>query len=92
MRDRLSVSIELHSLCSSIDIGLNRIGVFHNGHIQAVQVIDKLELETDDKFKFMTVGQLLGPEFVGSVTDVEVFGRPLPDQELLKGTLGHNQV
>ena len=90
--DETVLPFEWHSFCISIDIGLKQIGVFHNGHVQAVQLLDKLELKTEDKFKFMTSGHLLGPEFVGTVTDVEVFGRPLPHQELLKWTLCENQV
>ena len=78
--DDTGLPFEWNSFCISIDIGLKRIGVFHNGHVQAIQFFDKVELETEDKFKFLTSGHLLGPEFVGTVTDLEVFGRPVPDR------------
>ena len=90
--DETVLPFEWHSFCITINIGLKQIGVFHNVHIQAVQLFDKLELQTEDKIKVLTSGHLLGPEFVGTVTDVEVFGRPLPEQELLKWTLCQNQV
>ena len=81
-----------HSFCISININLKRVTVIHNGNIQAVQVFDELQLQTEEKLRFMTFGKLLGAEFVGTLTDVEVFGKPLPDKEMIKWTLCQNQV
>ena len=71
---------------------LKKIMVFHNGNIQAVQMFDKVEIETEDKLGFLTAGHLMGTEFVGTVTDVEVFGRNVPEETLLGWTLCQNQV
>ena len=66
--------------------------VIHNGYIQAVQMFDKVKLETEDKLGFLTAGHLMGTEFVGAVTDVEVFGNTIAEETLLKWTLCQNQV
>ena len=81
-----------HSFCISINIDLKQVTVIHNGNIQAVQEFDEPKLQTEEKLRFMTFGKLLGAEFVGALTDVEVFGKPLPDEELIKWTLCQNQV
>ena len=71
---------------------LKKITVIHNGYIQAVQMFDKVKLETEDKLGFLTAGHLMGTEFVGAVTDVEVFGKQIAEETLLKWTLCQNKV
>ena len=78
---------EWHSFCISINIDLKRATVFHNGHIQAVQVFKELE----DEGQILTSGHLGGSKFVGTITDFEIFGRPLPNEKLLKWTLCQNK-
>ena len=62
---------------------LKRATVFHNGRIQAIQRFEELNDDIEDKLRFMTLGHLGGAKFVGKLMDFEVFGRPLPDKELL---------
>ena len=90
--DEVVLPFEWHSFCISINIGEKEARVFHNGHIQAIQSLEDPEDETENKSKFMTVGHLGGAKFVGLLIDFEVFGRPLPDQDLLQWTLCQNRV
>ena len=71
---------------------LKKITVIHNGNIQAVQMFDNVELETEDMLGFLTAGHLMGTEFVGALTDVEVFGKQITEETLLKWTLCQNKV
>ena len=83
---------EWHSFCISINIAIKKVAVFHNGHIQAVQAFpDTEEVKTENNFKILTSGHLGGEKFVGIVADFEVFGRPMPDQEMLEWTLCQNE-
>ena len=65
--------------------------MFHNGHIQVIQKFGELNDDIEDAFKFMTFGHLGGARFLGKIIDFEVFGRPLPNKELLQWTLCQNQ-
>ena len=89
--EEVVLPFEWHSFCISINTGLKQAAVFHNGHIQAIQLFKKLNDGTEDKTKFMTSGHLGGAKFVGTIIDFEVFGRPLPDDDLLKWTLCQNK-
>ena len=90
--DEIVLPFEWHSFCISININKKKAKVIHNGHIQAIQTFEKLEDETEDKSRFMTLGHLGGENFVGLLLDFEVFGSPLPDKNLLQWTLCENQV
>ena len=89
--DQIVLPFEWHSFCISINIGLKQAKLFHNGHIQLIQRLHELETETEDQFKFMTSGYIGGAKFQGILVDFEAFGRPLPDQDLLKWTLCQNE-
>ena len=41
--------------------------------------------------QILTSGHLGGAKFVGTITEFEIFGRPLPNEELLKWTLCQNK-
>ena len=91
--DEVVRPFEWYSFCISINIGEKEAKVFHNnGHIQAIQKFEELENKTAERSKFMTSGHLGGAKFVGKVIDFEVFGRSLPDQDLLQWTLCKNKV
>ena len=90
--DEVVLPFEWHSFCIAINIGKKEAKVFHNGHIQAIQKFEELETETAERSKFMTSGHLGGAKFVGKVIDFEVFGRHLPDKDLLHWTLCKNKV
>ena len=80
-----------HSFCLSIDVVRLEAALFHNGHVQVVQMFGEIETDTEDKYKFMTMGNLGGAKFEGMIADFNVFGRPLSDEELLGWTLCQNQ-
>ena len=82
---------EWHSFCISIDIDRKQAALFHNGHIQAIQLLEKIKDDIGDEFKFLTLGHLGGAKFVGILTEFEVFGRPLSDQKLLQWTSCENK-
>ena len=90
--DEIVLPFEWHSFCISININKKKAKVIHNGHIQAIQTFEKLEDETEDKSRFMTLGHLGGENFVGLLLDFEVFGSPLPDKNLLQWTLCDKRV
>ena len=75
-----------HSFCISIDVSRLKALVFHNGHVQAIQRFGEIETETEDKYKFMTMGHLGGAKFEGVIAEFNVFGRPLSDEELMDWT------
>ena len=85
--DEIILPFDWHSFCVSINIGLKKATVVHNGHIQAVQEFHELEGVTEDQFKFMTSGHIGGAKFQGTLMDLDVFERPLPDEDLLQWTL-----
>ena len=89
--DEVVLPFEWHSFCISINIWLKQATLFHNGHIQAIQLFKKLNENSEDQLKFMTTGHLGGAKFVGTVTDFDVFGKPLTDQELSEWTLCQNK-
>ena len=90
--DRVILPFEWHSFCISINIAVKEATVFHNGQIQAVQLFDELTHDTPDESKLMTSGHLGGAKFIGTLVDFEVFGRPLPEEDLLKWTLCQKKV
>ena len=83
---------EWHSFCISINVDLKKATVFHNGHIQAVQLFEEPEDDTDPHSKFMTTGHLGGAKFIGIIFDFEMFGTPLPEQSLIEWTLCKSKV
>ena len=89
--DEVIIPFEWHSFCISIDIGRKQTAVVHNGHVQAIQLFDELNDDTEDELKFMTAGHLGGAKFEGTLTEFEVFGRTLSDQALLEWTLCQNK-
>lgn len=90
--DELVLPFEWNSFCISINVETKNVTVYHNGHIQAVQPFKDIESGTLESSKFMTVGHLGGSKFVGTLIDFEVFGRPLPKEDLLDWTLCQNKV
>ena len=82
---------EWHSFCISINVEKRRAVVFHNGHVQAIQRFKDLNDQIEDEARFMTIGHLGGAKFVGKLMEFEVFGRSLPDQDLLEWTLCQNK-
>ena len=90
--DEVVLPFEWHSFCISVNIIQKQAKVIHNGHIQAIQTFEKLEDDTEDKYKFMTLGHLGAVNFVGLVLDFEVFESPLLDKNLLQWTSCEKQV
>ena len=72
-----------HSFCISINIDQRRATLVHNGHIQAIQLFKELE----DEPQILTAGHLGGAKFVGTVTEFEMFGRPLSVEQQLQWTI-----
>ena len=58
--------------------------LFHNDHIQAVQNFTITHGDRHGLSKLMTNGHLGGSLFVGYLTDFQVFGTALPDEEILR--------
>ena len=83
---------EWHSFCISIDIARQQAVLVHNDHIQAIQLFNDVETETEDKLKFMTSGHLGGAKFEGAIANFEVFSRPLSDEEIMQWTLCQIEV
>ena len=90
--DKVILPYEWHSFCISINVDTKEATVFHNGHIQAIQLFGDLDDGVIDEDRFMTSGHLGGAKFVGKLIDFEVFGKALSNQELLKWTLCQSQV
>ena len=72
----------MDTFCISITVDFKKLIVFHNGHIQAVQRFGQLDDDIEDPLRFMK-----GAKFVVKLVDFEVYGRPLPNQELIDWTL-----
>ena len=89
--NELVLPFEWNSFCISINVETKKATVYHNGHIQAVQPFKDIESGTPESSKFMTIGNLGGSKFVGTIIDFEVFGRPLPKEDLLDWTLCQNK-
>ena len=89
--EEVILPFDWHSFCISIDIGRKQAALFHNGHIQAIQLFEDINEDARDEFKFLTSGHLGGAKFVGTLAEFEVFGRPLADQELLQWTSCQNK-
>ena len=90
--DQVVLPFEWHSFCISIDIGRKQAALFHNGHIQAIQLFDDITDDTEDEYKYMVSGHLGGAKFEGTLTELEVFSTPLADDELLAWTVCKNKV
>ena len=75
-----------HSFCISIDIEQKQVLVTHNGKVEANQPIEDVEDKYLRNFELLRFGLLGGTYFVGTIAEFEVFGHPLPLQELLQWT------
>ena len=81
-----------HSFCITIDLEKSVVKLYHNDHIQVKQ---NFEVKHDDKeglSKLMTRGHLGGPQFVGILTDFQIFGTVLSLETILKWTSCKIQV
>ena len=81
---QLVLPFEWHSYCISISLEKNTMKLFHNDHIQAVQNFTITHGDRHGLSKLMTNGHLGGSLFVGYLTDFQVFGTALPDEEILR--------
>ena len=81
-----------HSFCILIDLEKSLMKLFHNDHVQVVQ---KFEVMHDDKeglSKLLTKGHLGGSQFVGILTDFQMFGKILSEEIIYKWTSCQIQV
>jgi hypothetical protein len=83
---QIVLPFEWHSYCISVDLVKKRMKLYHNDHIQAVQNFTIKHGDKDGLSKLMTKGHLGGPKFVGFLTDFQIFGTALPDEEIFKWT------
>ena len=90
--EQVILPFEWHSFCIAIDMERKQAALVHNGHIQAVQLFDKITDDTEDDLKYMVLGYLGGAKFEGFLTELEVFSKPLPDNQLIEWTLCQNKV
>ena len=90
--EQVVLPFEWHSFCISIDMQHKQAALVHNGHIQAVQLFDEITEDTEDELKYMVLGHLGGAKFEGILTELEVFGRPLPEDQLIEWTVCQNMV
>ena len=90
--EQVILPFEWHSFCISIDMERKQAALVHNGHIQAVQLFDEITNNTENDLKYMVIGHLGGAKFEGLLTELEVFSKPLPDDQLLEWTVCQNKV
>ena len=90
--DEIILPFEWHSFCISFDLVKNRMKLYHNDHIQAVQNFTKWLGEKESIQTLMSVGHLGGQRFVGFLSDFQIFGSPLPEAIILEWTTCQNQV
>ena len=71
-----------HSFCISIDFEENIIKLYHNDHIQLIQHFTITHDDKEGVLNLMRQGHLAGPKFVGFITDFQIFGKSLLDDEI----------
>ena len=81
-----------HSFCITIDLDNSNIKLFHNDHIQVVQNFEVKHNDKEGLSKLMTRGHLGGAEFVGILTDFQIFGKVLSVETIYKWTSCKIQV
>ena len=60
--------------------------VIHNGQVEAIQPIEEIKDKFLKNFEILKSGKLGGTHFVGTIAEFEVFGRAVPQNELLQWT------
>ena len=80
--DEIILPFEWHSFCISINPRENTMKLYHNDHIQARQNFSMTHGKDEGIGKLMTMGHLGGPKFVGFLSDFQIFGSALSDEDL----------
>ena len=83
---------EWHSFCICIDPLNKTMKVYHNNLIQAEQDFTMTHADKKGIAQLMTTGHLGGPKFVGFLTDFQIFGTALQEEDMLGWTACKKQV
>ena len=88
----ITLPLEWHSYCISIDLIMNNMKLYHNDHLQVVQNFTITHTDQEGLAKLMTRGHLGGPKFLGIIADFQVFGTALSEDSILQWTSCQIQV
>ena len=77
---------EWHSFCISIDLVQNNMKLYHNDHLQAVQHFTINHGDKRGLRRLMKKGYLGGQQFVGFLSDFQIFGTSLPEDDIFEWT------
>ena len=81
-----------HSFCILIDLKQNFVKLYHNDHIQVVQNFEVKHNDTEGLSKLLTKGHLGGSQFVGILTDFQMFGGTLTEETIYGWTSCQTKV
>ena len=81
-----------HSFCIVLDLAQSFVKLYHNDHVQIVQSFEVMHNDKEGLSKLLTKGHLGGSQFVGMLTDFQMFGRVLSEDIIYKWTSCQIQV
>ena len=79
---------EWNSFC--ISLSPDKVQVYHNGQVQGTQTL--AENGDGKHLKLMTTGLIGGAKFTGIISDLQIFHKAMPGEDLEKWTECQTQV
>ena len=82
------IPFEWNSFC--ISVSPQKVLVIHNGREQGMQNMTRNN--AGQLLKTMTTGIIGGARFIGILSDLQIFGRELPQEDMIQWTVCENRV